>query len=381
MRVCFVIPTYNEAGNITPILERLSALYQEVNTIFLVVDDESQDGTAELVREFSASDSRVLLLSGRRRGLGDAYMRGIAHALDALEATAIVQMDADFSHDPADAARLLARLGDDADVVIGSRYVAGGSVDERWGVGRRLLSRWGNRLARWIGGIQGLHDCTAGFKVIKADALRAARFAEIDTRGHVFQVVLLQRLLRAGSKVVEEPIYFRDREHGQTKLGFWNLLEFFYTMLRLRLADSRTFLRFAFVGLSGIFVNLGIFQLLLEFDLDKFLVSPLAFEASVLWNFFLNNHWTFAGRGLHDRKRVRFLKYHLVSSLALGVGYGAFVALALLFPQSPLVLLQGCATLPSVLLNYVLNSGWTFPEGRAESQRCSLGSRLDSGGR
>ena len=257
--VCFVIPTYNEAENITPLLGRLTELYPDVNTLFLVVDDESPDGTGELVRQCSARDSRVHLLEGRKRGLGAAYVRGITHAMDSLHADVVVQMDADFSHDPEDAGRLLARVATDADVAIGSRYVAGGSVDETWGFRRRQLSLWGNRLARWIAGIQGVRDCTAGFKAIRTGALREARVAEISVLGYAFQVALLHRLLHSGARMAEEPIYFRDRERGVTKLGLGSMVEFMYQICWLRLSNHRTFIKFCATGTSGVFVNLGSF--------------------------------------------------------------------------------------------------------------------------
>ena len=218
-RVCFVIPTYNEADNITLLLRRLRELYRDPNMMFLVVDDESPDGTGRLVREFAAGDARVHLLEGKKRGLGAAYVRGITHAMDSLGAEVVIQMDADFSHDPADAGRLVARVTADADVAIGSRYVPGGAVDESWGFRRRQLSLWGNRLARWIAGLKGVRDCTAGFKAIRTSALRAARVEDISVLGYAFQVALLHRLLHSGARVVEEPIYFRDRERGVTKLG------------------------------------------------------------------------------------------------------------------------------------------------------------------
>ena len=172
--LCFVIPTYNEAANITPLLERVAALHPGEDTAVLVVDDRSPDGTGDLVRAFAAGDSRVHLLEGPRRGLGHAYVRGIHHALDALDAEVIVQLDADSSHDPADAQRLLDRLSAGADVVIGSRYVAGGGIDDRWSLRRRLLSGWGNQLTRWVAGLRHVHDCTAGFRAIRAAALRSA---------------------------------------------------------------------------------------------------------------------------------------------------------------------------------------------------------------
>ena len=245
--VCFVIPTYNEAADITPLLRRLTGLYPCADTAFLVVDDDSPDGTGRLVREFAAADARVHLLDGPRRGFGQACVRGMAHALDALGADVVVQMDADFSHAPSDAGKLLARLtgGDPAeraDVAIGSRYVAGGTIDPRWHPGRRLLSRWGNHFIRWVVGLD-VRDCTAGFKAIRADALRAAEVENIRARDHIFQVALLHRLIRTGARVVEEPIHFRDRENGETKLGMRSILESFWGIWRLRLTNRRELVR------------------------------------------------------------------------------------------------------------------------------------------
>lgn len=363
-RVCFVIPTYNEALNVTPLLRRLGDLYADDHTTFLIVDDESPDGTANLVREFARNERRVHLLEGQRCGLGDAYVRGITHALDALGADVIVQMDADFSHDPADARKLLAHLAAGADVAIGSRYIAGGTVDARWSAGRRRLSRWGNRMAQWIAGMASVRDCTAGFKAIKAQALRAAKVENIRVQGYAFQIALLHRLLHAGARIVEEPVYFRQRERGHTKLGARDLIEFFYNVWWLRLASHRTFLKFAATGLSGVLINLGSFHVLLDFGIHKLLASPLAIELSIVWNFLLNNYWTFAERALIGRKRVRGLKFNLVSLMTLTLSYATFIVLSTLFPEASPVLLQGCGIVPAAFLNYFLNSYWTFREVR-----------------
>lgn len=236
-RVCFVIPTYNEAANITPLLERITALHPGEDTAVLVVDDRSPDGTGDLVRAFGAGDPRVHLLEGPRRGLGHAYVRGIRHALDALDAEVVVQLDADTSHDPADAQRLLDRLSEGADVAIGSRYVAGGGIDERWSLRRRLLSAWGNQLTRWVAGLRHVHDCTAGYRAIRAAALRAADIGGVSARGYAFNVVLLHRLSRDGARVVEEPVFFRERDHGRTKLGLLDIAEYLLVIWRLRLSD------------------------------------------------------------------------------------------------------------------------------------------------
>ena len=358
--MCFVIPTYNEAENITLLLRRLTELYRDPNLTFLVVDDESPDGTGRLVREFAAGDSRVHLLEGKKRGLGAAYVRGITHALDALGAEVVVQMDADFSHDPADVGRLLARVGSDADVAIGSRYVAGGSVDQSWSWRRRQLSLWGNRLARWIAGLKGVRDCTAGFKAIRAATLRAANVQEITVLGYAFQVALLHRLLHAGARVVEEPIHFRDRERGVTKLGLESLLEFGYHIWWLRLTSHRTFIRFCVTGASGVLVNLGSFHLLTVLGLHRYLASPIAIELSIISNFLINNHWTFADREMIGSGRIRGLKFNAVSLLSLAVSYGTFLLLSLLLAEVPPVWLQGMAIVPAALVNYFLNSYWTF---------------------
>ena len=358
--VCFVVPTYNEAPNVVPLLRRLTGLYTDPDTAFLVVDDESPDGTGRLVREFAATDGRVRLLEGPRRGFGRAYVRGMAHALETLGARVVVQMDADLSHDPADARRLLARLADGADVAIGSRYVAGGSLDPRWHLGRRLLSRWGNRFARYIADIRGVRDCTSGFKAIRAEALGAARVADIRARGHTFQITLLHRLIHAGARIVEEPIHFRDRERGRTKLGAGSILEFFFTVWWLRLTSHRILFRYGVTGLVGALVNLGSFQILLELGLHKFLASPIAIELSIVSNFLMHNYWTFADRTMTGRKRVRGLKYNVVSLATLALSYATFVGLSIPFPHALPVLLQACAIVPAVVLNYLVNSFWTF---------------------
>ena len=274
-------------------------------------------------------------------------MRGITHATDTLGADVVVQMDADFSHDPEDAGRLLARVATDADVVIGSRYVAGGAIDETWGFRRRQLSLWGNRLARWIAGLKRVtRDCTAGFKAIRASALRDARVAEISVLGYAFQVALLHRLLHSGARVVEEPIYFRDRERGVTKLGLDSMLEFIYHIWWLRLTSHRTFIKFCVTGLSGVFVNLGAFQLLTEIGVHRYLASPIAIKLSIISNFLINNHWTFADRDLGGAKRIRGLKFNVVSLLSLAVSYGTFLLLSLGLRQVAPVWLQGLAIAP-----------------------------------
>lgn len=362
LRTCFVIPTYDEAANIKPLLQRLAHLHPSREAAFLIVDDGSPDGTANLVRECSAKDSRIHLLEGERRGLGDAYLRGITHAIDVLGAEAVVQMDADFSHDPAAAGRLLAHIAADADVAVGSRYVAGGSFDPRWGLGRRLLSRWGNRFARWVAGLGGVRDCTSGFKAIKTTALRAAGIHGIRARGYVFQVVLLHRLQQAGARIVEDAIHFRERDQGRTKLAAKDAWEFFLQVLWLRLANYRNVWKFGLSGLLAATVNLGAFQLLLDLGMNKYLASPIAVELSIIVNFLINSHWTFGDRRLAGPRRVQGLRFNFIALLTLALNFAIFVTLSLLFPSAPPLLLQACAIAPVAGVNYLVHFHWTFRE-------------------
>ncbi len=363
LKACFVIPTYNEASNIKPLLQQLVELYGDGVTV-LVVDDNSPDGTGEIARAFARSHDDIHVLTGEKRGLGVAYIRGIQHAIDELGAEVVVQMDADFSHDPRDAARLLERIAQGADVAIGSRYVKGGGVDMEWSLKRRLLSRWGNLFARWVAGLWGIRDCTAGFKAIRADVIRQAQLDRLKVTGYVFQVALLNRLMDAGAVIVEEPIYFKDRSQGTTKLGSRDIVEFFLQIWWLRILSIKTFIKFCITGSSGVFVNLGSFALLVAIGLDKFIASPVAIELSVIWNFFLNNFWTFRHRQLAGRKRIRGVKFNLVSLVSLSVSYSTFVLLSVALPDAAPIVHQGLSIIPAVLFNYFLNSFWTFKDTR-----------------
>ncbi|QTQ36978.1 Glycosyltransferase family protein [Aromatoleum petrolei] len=166
------------------------------------------------------------LLSGPRTGLGAAYVRGLNHALAHHAPDVVIQMDADFSHNPSDLPRLLAAIDDGAEVAIGSRYLGGNRTPHDWGWRRRLLSRAGNLVARHWLGLAPVHDCTAGFRAWRASALRAARFTDVSAQGYVFIVAMLQNAARAGADIREVPVHFPDRRLGTSKLGTREIVEF-----------------------------------------------------------------------------------------------------------------------------------------------------------
>ena len=364
--ICIVVPTYNEAANIPRLLKELQALFSAKSwpaLQVLVVDDESADGTADVVREFAREDHRIELLSGKKEGLGSAYTRGFQHVLDHYEVDAIVQMDADYSHAPSDVRRLVNALRD-ADVIVGSRYVVGGGVDRAWGLRRRLLSRFGNLFARYVAGMYRIADCTAGFKAIRVASLRRAFPLRLSVQGYVFQVASLHAMMISGATIREVPIRFADRTLGETKLGLNDVAEFLLHVWWLRLLSRKTFIKFALTGATGVVVNLGCFQSLLYLGSNPYLASAVAIEISIIWNFFLNNFWTFRDRQIASRKRVRGLKFNAVSLVTLGVSFSTFVALRWLYPEQAAWVAQTISILPAAMANYFANSYWTF---RADS--------------
>ena len=207
------LPTYNERENLEPMLRALEPAGVHV----LVVDDNSPDGTGELADRLAAELGFVSVLHRERKeGLGPAYLAGFRRAL-ADGAELVLEMDCDFSHDPADVPRLLAAVEAGADVALGSRYVEGGRI-ENWGLVRRFVSAGGSFYARALLGVP-VRDLTGGFKCIRREVLEAIDLDAIHSRGYAFQIELTYRALRKGFRVVEVPIRFTDRVEGRSKMS------------------------------------------------------------------------------------------------------------------------------------------------------------------
>jgi dolichol-phosphate mannosyltransferase len=234
-----ILPTYNEAEN----LERLvhAALPQLASAApdhrVLVVDDGSPDGTGAIGDRLAAELPAVTVLHRPgKAGLGQAYVNGFRQAL-AGGATHVIEMDADFSHAPEDLPRLLASAQAGADLVLGSRYVAGGGVTQ-WGLLRRAVSRAGCAYARHVLGVR-VRDLTGGFKCFTAEALRAIEYETVRSQGYAFQVELTFRALRRGLRVDELPITFRERERGESKMSWRIAWEAAVLVPRLRFGRRR----------------------------------------------------------------------------------------------------------------------------------------------
>jgi dolichol-phosphate mannosyltransferase len=235
VRACVCLPTYDERENLEPMLRALGEVLGPDDRV-LVIDDDSPDGTGALADRLAADLGFVDVLHRKHKeGLGPAYLAGFRRALDA-GADLIMEMDCDFSHDPADVPRLLEAAAE-ADLVLGSRYVPRGGV-ENWGVVRRAISYGGSLYARLLLGVP-VRDLTGGFKCFRREVLEAIALDRVRSRGYAFQIELTYRAIRRGYRVQEVPIRFVDRVVGGSKMSRAIVLEAIWKVPLLRLAALR----------------------------------------------------------------------------------------------------------------------------------------------
>jgi dolichol-phosphate mannosyltransferase len=234
VRVVVCLPTYNERDNLGPMVRALDDVVRrhELDARVLVIDDSSPDGTGELADRLTG-EFRFLSVLHRpeKEGLGPAYLAGFVWAL-ATDADRIVEMDCDFSHDPEDLPRLIAAT-ENADLALGSRYVQGGGT-RNWSLARQAVSRFGSLYARILLGV-GIRDLTGGFKCFRRSVLEAIGLERISTKGYAFQIETTYRALKVGSRVVEVPIVFSEREVGTSKMSRGIVLEAVARVPALRL--------------------------------------------------------------------------------------------------------------------------------------------------
>jgi glycosyltransferase involved in cell wall biosynthesis len=237
VRTLIIVPTHNEAANITEILDRIRCSVPQADV--LVIDDGSTDDTRRLVRE--RADAQIRLVEREaKRGLGDAYLHAFAIGLDE-DYDAMVEIDADLSHDPAALPMMLDLADRGIALVIGSRYIPGGSVIG-WPRRRTWLSRWGNRYSGLVLGLA-LNDATSGYRVYRADTLRRVGIDGVQADGYGFQIEMTYRTVQAGLSVVEVPIAFRDRVAGTSKMHRNIVLEAFWLVTLWGLRDLVTLRR------------------------------------------------------------------------------------------------------------------------------------------
>jgi len=298
MNIVVIILTYNEKDNIGHLLDELHKEFNKIDhsMYILVVDDNSPDGTSVVVRDAKLIYPNIHLIIGQKKGLGTAYIRGMKYAMEYLHADAVMEMDADFSHKPADVPRMILAMDEGTDFVIGSRYIRGGTIPDNWGLKRKVISRWGNIFPRYLASLYKVRDCTVGFRAIRTRLLKKIDLSSFRVQGYAFQIALLSKAMKNKAIIKEIPVEFVDRIRGKTKLGLSDIIEFILNAVWIRFDNNGTFIKFAAIGASCVLVSLGLFALLLYLGLNKFIASPIAIAISIISTFLFNNFWTFGYR-------------------------------------------------------------------------------------
>jgi dolichol-phosphate mannosyltransferase len=337
-----IVPTYNEAENIRLLIEAVFKISKSMNASLvhmLVVDDNSPDGTIEIIKKIQKNNPLLHLITGKKVGLGKAYMRGFEYGIKQRRYDYFVMMDADFSHSPNSIPILLKQLDNGADYVIGSRYIAGSKIADNWPKFRLFESRVANFLAKQLTDINGeIGDLTGGFKALRVSALQKVGLVGLQANGYAFQVNLLYEFSSRGFKIKEVPITFTNRERGNSKLGLSDALEFVYVVYKLNPNSRvRRIIRFALVGASGTVVNLLTLTFMVEvIHAPVLLAGAVAIEVSIVSNFIFNHIYTFRVRssepGLAKRDNLRSLfnklgKYNLISLGGATISFTIFAAL------------------------------------------------------
>lgn len=329
-----IIPTYNERENIEKTIQAVFAATESIENCqleILVVDDTSPDKTYEVVEQLQKKkeykNSLHLVLNKNKAGLGAAYLKGMAAAFDELGADVIFEFDADLSHDPEKIPQFLAEIDHGADLVLGSRYVKGGSIPQDWGWHRKLLSVLGNLVIMTVLTDFSIRDWTTGYRAVTEKVYRAVKEEMHNERffGYAFQIGFLHKTVRKKFKVSEVPFNFKDRTRGQSKLGpeyIKNALLYILKMRLKEIIEHRVF-KFLVVGGTGTLVQLISLQLLRlilpNFSwwlITSYLVATFfSIEIALASNFLLNNLWTFADRKIKLAQfPVKFLQFNVTSA-------------------------------------------------------------------
>ena len=315
MRVVIVIPTYNEEGNIGKLLDLLALELSDIKGYefsVLIVDGNSTDKTREIVNEKSAQYAFVRLLKeAGKEGLGSAYIKGFDYAIKNLGAEIIIEMDADFQHDPKDISRLMAEIDNGFDCVLGSRFVKGGSIPKEWAFYRKFLSIGGSAFTKIVLGIYDIHDFTSGFRATRVKGfIDKIDFSEPLSKGFAYKINLLFKLHKLGAKIKEIPINFGLRDRGNSKMEKSNFLDSLKVVLLIRYKESQSFFKFLAVGFAGLGTDSLIFNLLRLTSIGSKYSSAISGFIAMVITFLLNNSWSFSDRKI-DSWPIKLKKFSL----------------------------------------------------------------------
>ncbi len=312
-----ILPTYNEEGSIEQLVNHIFSQQShtdlwEIHT--LIVDSRSTDRTASIVKRLKKKYSRLHILETKKEGLGKAYINGFTWGLDHLNPYIMFEMDADYSHNPEDLTKFLKKIEEGADMVVGSRYMKGGSIPSDWGIHRKIFSVGANLFIKFGFMKPNITEWTNGYRAIKTWLVKAAFNHIKNYSGYVFQVAFLDYALKHKARISEIPIQFKDRKSGVSKINSAQYI----THTVWYVFNHSPFIKFVIVGLIGFAIDFGISYALIEKAKALVWAATLAStETAIVSNFLLNNFWSFSHKKIaHSKKSYawNFFKFNLVSS-------------------------------------------------------------------
>lgn len=316
-KAVIVIPTYNEAGNMKEIFERVFAASHNIqnwNVEILVVDSSSNDNTGEIIKEIQKKNPKIHLLTTPKEGLGKAYIHGFQYAIEKLNPYLLFEMDADLSHDPKEIPVFLKQIEKGSDFVIGSRYIKGGSIPKDWGLHRKIFSTMGNLIIRYGFMHLKITDWTGGYRAIKAWVVKDSMSHIKHYSGYVFQTALLDYAIKKRANITEIPIHFKERVYGISKI---NALQYISHIL-LYVFSHSSFIKFVIVGLIGFVLDFGItYYFKHNTHMALWRITLMSTEAAIISNYLMNNFWAFSHKKFDNHHLVHiwnFVKFNLVSS-------------------------------------------------------------------
>lgn len=322
MNVVVIIPTYNERGNVDKLIKIFETeIFPKVKNhkmSILVADDNSPDKTADDVRKLMKKWDNIHLITGKKQGLGAAYVRAMTYAIDKMNADILFEFDADFFHDPKKLPEFLRKIDEGYDMVIGTRYSGGGSIPGNWGLHRKAFSIFGNFLVRSILMRFFIHDWTGGFRALKKEVFVSIKKELTSFKGYTFQVAFLHKTIKKGFKVTEIPFDATDRVMGHSKIApleyIINLLKYVITARITELIHS-PFLKYAITGFFGYLINAISLEIFFKQGFHPAVAGAIGAELSIIWNFSLNNFWAFKKYRITNPFKVllKFPQFNLIS--------------------------------------------------------------------
>ncbi|MCX7881268.1 MAG: glycosyltransferase [Patescibacteria group bacterium] len=313
-----ILPTHNEAGNIEKLIEEIFKEQEKIEKFLLKIlvnDSSSTDKTAEIVKRLIKKyPENLYLIETKKEGLGKAYYQAFLYAKEKIKPYVVFEMDADLSHSPKKIPEMLLEIEKGADMVIGARYIKGGSIPKDWGLHRKVFSFFGNLIIRLGFMNLKIHDWTSGFRAIKFWILNNSLNHIKNYSGYVFQIALLDFAIKEKANIKEIPINFIDRKYGKSKIFF---SQYIFNIF-LYILKFSSFIKFFIVGIIGFFIDFGLSYLFIEkIHQTVWLATLISTEIAILSNFLLNNFWSFSHKKIQGgfiKYLFNFLKFNFVSA-------------------------------------------------------------------